>query len=67
MEELDKKVLCYYIITYHTGLVGFDVSLLTDYDVIKSIEKLEQLPYDDLLETYNTLHTMFIEKFGIKE
>ena len=64
MEEVDKKVLCYYIISYHAGLVGFDVSLLTDYDVIKSIEKLEQLPYDDLLETYNTLHTMFIEKFG---
>lgn len=67
MKEVDKKVLCYYIISYHAGLVGFDVSLLTDYDVIKSIEKLEELPYKDLLETYDILHTMFIEKFGIKE
>ena len=62
--EISKKELCYYIISFHVVLVGFDVSLLTDYDVIKSIEKLEQLPYDDLLETYNALHTMFIEKFG---
>ena len=65
--EISKKELCYYIISFQAVLVGFDVSLLTDYDVIKSIEKLEQLPYDDLLETYNTLHTMFIEKFGIED
>ena len=67
MEEVDKKVLCYYILSYHAGLVGFDVSILTDVDVIKSVEKLEQLPYEELLEMYNTLHTMFIEKFGFEE
>ena len=67
MEEVDKKVLCYYILSYHAGLVGFDVSILTDTDVIKEAEKLEQLPYDDLLEMYNTLHTMFIDKFGFEE
>ena len=67
MEKVDKKVLCYYIISYHAGLVGLDESILTDVDVIKKVEKLEQLPYDDLLEMYNTLHTMFIEKFGIEE
>ena len=67
MEEVDKKVLCYYILSYHAGLVGFDVSILTDVDVIKEVEKLEKLPYDDLLEMYNILHTMFIEKFGFDE
>ena len=67
MEEVDKKVLCYYILSYHAGLVGFDVSILTDADVIKEVEKLEKLPYDDLLEMYNILYTMFIEKFGFDE
>ena len=67
MEEVDKKVLCYYIISYHAGLVGFDASILTDGDVIKKVKRLEQLSYEDLLEMYNILHTMFIEKFGIEE
>lgn len=67
MKEVDKKVLCYYILSYHAGLVGFDVSILTDVEVIKEVEKLEQLPYDDLLEMYDMLHTMFIEKFGLEE
>lgn len=67
MEKVDKKVLCYYIISYHAVLLGFDSSLLTDYDVIKSIEKLEQLPYDELLSTYEFLNNMFIEKFGFNE
>ena len=64
MEEVDKKVLCYNIISYHFALLDFDVSLLCDFDIIKSLERLEQLPYRDLLEKYNMLHTMFIEKFG---
>ena len=67
MEEVDKKVLCYYIITYHAVLVGFDVSILTDADVIKEVKKLEQLPYEELLQIYNYLYTMFIEKFGFEE
>lgn len=67
MEEVDKKVLCYYILSYHAGLVGFDVSILTDVDVIKEVKKLEQLPYEDLLEKYDMLRTMFIEKFGFGE
>lgn len=67
MEEVDKKVLCYYILSYHAGLVGFDVSILTDADVIKKVEKLGQLSYEDLLEMYNLLRTLFIEKFSIEE
>lgn len=67
MEEVDKKVLCYYIISYHAGLVGFDATILTDVDVIKEVKKLEQLPYEELLQIYNYLYTMFIEKFGFDE
>lgn len=67
MEEVDKKVLCYNIISYHFALLDFDISLLSDFDIIKSLERLEQLPYEDLLEKYVMLHTMFIEKFGIVE
>jgi hypothetical protein len=67
MEEVDKKVLCYYILSYHAGLVGFDASILTDGDVIKKVKRLEQLSYEDLLEMYDMLHTMFIEKFGFGE
>ena len=67
MEEVVKKVLCYNIISYHFALLDFDVSLLSDFDIIKSLERLEQLPYEDLLKKYDMLHTMFLEKFGIEE
>ena len=64
MEEVDKKVLCYNIISCHFALLDFDISLLSDFDVIKSVKTLEQLSYEDLLEKYDILHAMFIEKFG---
>ena len=67
MEEVDKKVLCYYILSCHFALLDFVISLLSDFDVIKSVKRLEQLSYEDLLEKYDMLHTMFIEKFGIEE
>lgn len=67
MEKVDKKVLCYNIITYHFALLDFDVSLLSDFDVLKSLERLEQLSYRELLEKYDMLHTMFLEKFGFEE
>ena len=40
---------------------------MSDDDVIKEVEKLEQLPYEDLLQIYGFLNTMFIEKFGVEE
>lgn len=67
MEEVDKRLLSYYIVSYTAGLIDSDVSDLTDNDVVDIIEQLEQFSYEDLLQIYNYLNTMFIEKFGIKE
>ena len=64
--EKDKRILCYYIVSYTAGLIDSDVSDLTD-DVMDIIEQLEQFSYDDLLSMYEYLNTMFIEKFGFDE
>lgn len=65
--EKDKRILCYYIVSYTAGLIDSDVSDLTDDDVMDIIEQLEHFSYDDLLSMYEYLNTMFIEKFGIEE
>lgn len=62
--ENNKRVLCYYIVSYIGGLIGLDMSLMTDDDVLKSVERLEQLPYERLLSMYDLLSDLFIEKFG---
>lgn len=67
MEEVDKRLLSYYIVSYTAGLIDSDVSDLTDNDVVDIIEQLEQFSYEDLLQIYNYLNTMFIEKFGIED
>lgn len=67
MEEVDKRLLSYYIVSYTAGLIDSDVSDLTDNDVVDIIEQLEQFSYEDLLQIYNYLNTMFIEKYGIEE
>ena len=67
MEEVDKKVLCYYIISYTGGLLEYDMTDMTDDEMIQLLEKLEQLSYDKLLTIYECLNTMFKEKFGIEE
>ena len=67
MEENKKRVLCYYIISYIGGLTDIDMSLMTDDDVLKSIEKLEQLPYGHLFSLYDLLGDLYIEMFGSKE
>lgn len=67
MEENNKRVLCYYIVSYIGGLIALDISLLTDDDVLKSVERLEQLPYERLLSMYDLLSDLFIEKFGFEE
>lgn len=64
MKENNKRVLCYYIVSYIGGLIGLDMSLMTDDDVLKSVERLEQLPYERLLSLYDLLSDLFIEKFG---
>lgn len=67
MEENNKRVLCYYIVSYIGGLIALDMSLMTDDDVLESVERLEQLPYERLLSMYDLLSDLFIEKFGFEE
>ena len=63
----DKRILCYYIISFVGGLTGFDMAKMTDDEIIKEVEKLEKFSYDDLLSMYEFLNNMFIEKFGFDE
>lgn len=65
--EKDKRILCYYIISYLGGLLDCDMSDLTDEEIIMLVEKIGNAPYDKLLSTYDCLNTMFIEKFGFNE
>lgn len=63
----DKRILCYYIISYIGGLTDFDMAKMTDDDIMKEVEKLDKFSYDDLLSMYVFLNIMFIEKFGFNE
>ncbi len=63
----DKRILCYYILSYVGAFTDFDLSKMTDDEIMKSVKHLEQLPYDDLLSMYEFLNNMFIEKFGFNE
>lgn len=58
----DKRILCYYILSYVGGLTGFDMAKMTNDDVMKVVKKLEQYSNDDLLSMYEFLDTMFIVK-----
>lgn len=58
----DKRILCYYILSYVSGLTGFNISKMTNDDVMKVVKKLEQYSNDDLLSMYEFLDTMFIVK-----
>lgn len=60
----DKRILCYYIISFVGGLTDFDITKMTDDDITKELEMLEKYSYEDLLSTYEVLNNMFIEKFG---
>ena len=63
----DKRILCYYIISFVGGLTDFDMAKMTDEDIMKEVEKLDKFSYDDLLSMYEFLNNMFIEKFGFNE
>lgn len=62
--EKDKRILCYDIISYLGGLLGYDMSGMTDEEIIKLVETLERLSYKDLLAIYGLLWELFNEKFG---
>ena len=63
----DKRILCYYIISFVGGLTDFDMGKMTDEDIMKEVEKLDKFSYDDLLSMYEFLNNMFIEKFGFNQ
>lgn len=48
----NRKVLSYDIISYMSVLTGFDVSILTDDDIIIMVENLQNLSDDSLLLLY---------------
>lgn len=57
----NRKVLCYDIISYMSVLTGFDVSILTDDDIIIMVENLQNLSDDSLLLLYEYLSTIYKE------
>ena len=63
----DKRILCYYIISYIGACTDFDITEMTDVEIAQSVKRLEKYSYEVLLSTYDYLNTMFIEKFGIDE
>ena len=63
----DKRILCYYIISFVGGLTDFDMAKMTDDEIMKEVEKLDKFSYEDLLSMYEFLNNMFIEKFGFDE
>lgn len=66
MEEVDKRLICYRIITFGTILIGIDVSKLTNDDFIKVMKKLLELSYVNLLALEDTLYTIYYEQ-SLKE
>lgn len=59
----NKRILCYNIISYIGGLFDYDMSDLTDDEIVKMVESLEKLSYERLLQFYELLWDMFKEKF----
>lgn len=57
----NRKVLCYDIISYMSVLVGFDVTTLTDDDIIIMIENLQKLNDDSLLLLHEDLISVYRE------
>lgn len=57
----NKKVLCYDIISYVSVLIGFDVILLADEEIMVMLENLQKLSDDNLLLLHNTLNTIYKE------
>ena len=61
MEVKNRKVLCYDIISYMSVLTGFDVTTLSDDDIIIMVEKLQKLTDDNLLLLHEDLISIYKE------
>lgn len=57
----NRKVLCIDILTYMSVLVGFDVTNLTDDEIILMLENLQKLSDNNLLLLHKDLNTIFEE------
>lgn len=57
----NRKVLCYDIISYMSVLAGFDITKLTDDDIIVMVEYLQKLSNDDLLLLHEDLISIYKE------
>lgn len=66
MEENNKWLICYRIISYIIIIIGIDASMLTDDDIIAAVEKLKILSYEKLLDLETTLYTIYYDQ-SIKE
>lgn len=60
MEE-NRKVLCYDIISYMSVLIGFDVTLFGDEEIMVMLEKLQKLSDNNLLLLHKDLNVIFEE------
>ena len=56
-----RKVLCIDILTYMSVLVGFDVTNLTDDEIILMLENLQKLSDNNLLLLHKDLNTIYKE------
>ena len=61
MEVKNRKVLCYDIISYMSVLTGFDVTILSDDDIIIMVENLQKLNDDSLLLLHEDLISVYRE------
>lgn len=61
MKVKNRKVLCYDIISYMSVLTGFDVTTLSDDDIIVMVENLQKLSDDSLLLLHEDLISIYKE------
>lgn len=57
----NRKVLCYDIISYMSVLIGFDVTLFRDEEIMVMVEKLQELSDYNLLLLHEDLISIYKE------
>lgn len=57
----NRKVLCYDIISYMSVLIGFDVTLFGDEEIMVMLEKLQELSDYSLLLLHEDLISIYKE------
>ena len=57
----NRKVLCYDIISYMSVLIGFDVTLFGNEEIMVMLEKLQELSDDNLLLLHEDLISIYKE------